>query len=79
MKELDIIPIFNVPYSPEYNPIEIVFSLIKRIFKQKRLASLAQGEKFDFKAGIKHSLTKLNNNTVKSICQNVLASVYENE
>ncbi len=79
MKDLDIIPVFNVAYSPEYNPIEIVFSLIKRTFKQKRLASLAQGEKFDFNAGIKHSLSNLNNNTVKSICRKVLASVFENE
>ncbi len=79
MKDLDIMPIFNVAYSPEFNPIEVVFSLIKRAFKQKRLASLAQEEKFDFKEGIKSSLNKINNNTVKSICKKVLANMYESE
>ena len=53
MKELDITPIFNVPYSPEYNPIEVVFSLLKRTFKQIRLGRFAMGERLDFKAGIR--------------------------
>ena len=28
--------VFNVPYSPEYNPIEYVFSIVKRNFKRLR-------------------------------------------
>jgi len=28
-----IIPIFNAPYCPEYNPIENVFSVVKRYFR----------------------------------------------
>ena len=36
-EHLDIKPIFNLPYSPDYNPIESVFSLVKRIFNRKRL------------------------------------------
>ena len=33
-RHLDIKPIFNLAYSPEYNPIELVFSQVKRIFNR---------------------------------------------
>ena len=46
-ENLDIKPIFNLPYSPDYNPIESVFSLVKRIFNRKRLEQLANIESFD--------------------------------
>ncbi len=32
MAKLDIRPIYNVGYSPEFNPIEAVFSKVKRKF-----------------------------------------------
>ena len=31
--ELGIIPIFNSTYSPKYNPIEVIFSQVKRHYK----------------------------------------------
>jgi transposase len=31
----NLIPIFNASYSPEYNPIEIIFGLMKRHFKKE--------------------------------------------
>ena len=31
-EQLNIMPIFNVGYSPEFNPIESVFSKVKAIF-----------------------------------------------
>ena len=39
-EELDIKPVFNVGYSPEYNPIEAVFSKVKARFNSKRLHNL---------------------------------------
>ena len=33
--------IFNVPYSPEYNPIEFVFSKVKQKFRTLRARKLA--------------------------------------
>ena len=32
--------VYNVPYSPDYNPIEFVFSLVKRNFKHMRAKKL---------------------------------------
>ena len=31
--QLNIKPIFNVPYFPDGNPIESIFSIVKRVFK----------------------------------------------
>jgi transposase len=36
VNENDIQFIFNVPYCPEYNPIENVFSQVKQIIKMKK-------------------------------------------
>ena len=41
MKAMNIEALFNVPYSPENNPIEKVFSLIIHQFKKDRLQHLA--------------------------------------
>ena len=35
--ELDVKPIYNVGYSPEFNPIESVFSQVKRTYNRERL------------------------------------------
>ena len=40
MSKLDIRPIYNVGYSPEFNPIEAVFSKVKRQFSCQRLHNL---------------------------------------
>ena len=45
--ELDIMPIFNVSYSPEFNPIESCFSQVKRHFCAERLNVLANFGVFD--------------------------------
>ena len=39
-EKLNITPVFNVAYSPEFNPIEAAFSKVKRIFNQRRLNCL---------------------------------------
>ena len=33
--------IYNVPYSPEYNPIEFVFSKVKQTFRTLRARKIA--------------------------------------
>ena len=40
MTKLNIRPIYNVAYSPEFNPIEAVFSKVKRQFSCQRLHNL---------------------------------------
>lgn len=38
--ELDIELIYNVPYAPQFNPIELVFAELKRSFLKLRLMKL---------------------------------------
>ena len=46
-EKLDIMPIFNVGYSPELNGIEAVFSKVKRTYNKQRLNCLVNQIQFD--------------------------------
>ena len=43
MQELDMVPIFSVPYSPQYNGIEIYFFLVKQEYKKALLQRIMKG------------------------------------
>ena len=49
----DIKPVFNVPYSPDFNPIEAVFSKVKRLFSNARLNLLVNKKGFNMDNEIK--------------------------
>ena len=55
--ELKITPIYNVSYSPDFNPIETVFASVKRIFKRERLHALTNGHDFDLNMGIRRAFS----------------------
>jgi transposase len=59
MVELDIKPIFNVGYSPEFNPIERIFSKVKRRFNAKRLSELVNNRGFNFERTINASFREV--------------------
>ena len=46
-------PVYNVSYSPEYNPIEAVFSKVKRLFTHSRLNHLVNKTGFNADKEIK--------------------------
>lgn len=50
--KLNITPIWNVPYSPEFNPIESVFSRVKMLFNKKRLNEIVNRRTFSFERTI---------------------------
>ena len=52
MDELSIPYIFSPPYSPDYNPIELVFSIFKSEMKKKRLTAILQGRAFNVEKNI---------------------------
>ena len=39
-EKLNIKPIFAPPYSPEFNPIEFVFNILKQKVKKMRLSDM---------------------------------------
>jgi len=55
-KRLKVRPIFNVPYSPDFNGIETYFSLIKGEYKKLILERLIKGIKVDSSSMIVQSI-----------------------
>ena len=58
-KELGVQIIWNVPYSPEYNPIEGAFSIVKNHFKRERLNAMLNDRIFSFQKGIQAAFKEL--------------------
>ena len=48
-KELDIEPLMVLVYSPDYNPIEMMFSKLKGIVKRMRLQDIVQQQNNEIK------------------------------
>ena len=54
-KELGIKLLLNVPYQPDYNPVESCISKIKSYYKKNKLRLLANEEIIDYAALIEES------------------------
>ena len=72
-QELDILPIYNVAYSPEYNPIESVFSQVKRTYNRERLNKLANGGLFDQTEGIRLAFKQITKQLVAACIKKSLS------
>ena len=57
--QLDIRPVWNVGYSPEFNPVEAVFSKVKYQFCRSRLNNLVNKVGFNADKEIKAALGKI--------------------
>ena len=55
-KRLNITPIYNVPYSPQYNGIESYFSIVKNHYKKQLLKRLTTDSDVDANKLIKEAL-----------------------
>ena len=64
-KRLKARPIFNVPYSPDFNGIETYFSLLKGEYKKLILERLIKGIKVDSSSMIVQSIQKVDQEKVK--------------
>lgn len=64
-EELGITTIRNIAYSPDLNPIEAVFSQVKRVFNKARLNALAREKEFDMISNIKKAFKVITPHLVK--------------
>ena len=55
MDELGIAYVYSVIYSPQFNPIEEVFAMSKKIIKDRRLKAIMNNEEIDLYDVIKDS------------------------
>lgn len=44
LKQLEILPVYNIPYAPYFNTIELFWNLVKCDFKRKILSKIIAGE-----------------------------------
>ena len=78
-QEYDIPLIFNMAYSPEYNPIETYFSLLKNFFKRIKLNYIANDKRIDVFEIVDKCTDKIKNKYVKNICKRGLEKLLEEE
>ena len=57
--KLNMEPIWNIGYSPEFNPIEAVFSKVKRLFNSQRLNNLVNKTRFNADKEIKGAFKQI--------------------
>ena len=60
MDELSIAYIFSPIYSPDYNPIEYVFSIAKKEVKMTRLKAILNEEEIDLYSVIEKAFSSIN-------------------
>ena len=77
MEELDMNPIMAPIYSPEYNPIELVFSQMKAIMKRYRLQDMATDRRRSFKELLPKVMRQLKIKNIDNCIQHVYDH-YEN-
>ena len=59
-RKYDILPVFNIPYCPQFNPIESYFSCLKGEYKRLILKAIIEKKDFDPKQLIKRALKSIN-------------------
>ena len=68
-KELKVTPIFNIPYSPQFNGIESYFSLLKNEYKNMLLQKVMKDENVEAVSLIKMAVANLDEEKTKKWAQ----------
>ena len=72
METLGISPVFNTAYSPEHNPIELVFAKVKHYFKVAKTNAIVNKRKEDTQLLIKRSFQKVSKEEVRNCIDHCL-------
>ena len=78
MAELKFTYCMSPFYSPDYNPIEYYFSMLKRLVKRERLQDLVANRQRDFDVIVKEVYDKISNYKIDNCILHVL-KLYEIE
>ncbi len=74
LKENKIEVIYNVPYGPEYNPIERVWAQFKAEFKKQKMSLILEGKAPNYEKMIRGIMTKFPKDKISSICSKMMKS-----
>ena len=58
-ERLNIVPIWNVPYRYDFQPIELVFSQVKRVYKKAKLSAFTNEKTFDYPTEIEKAFNSV--------------------
>jgi transposase len=76
-KQLRAKPIFNVPYSPDFNGIETFFSQVKAHYKNLVLQKLVKGIRPDVVAAIHQSISSVAKEKVQACVNHGLKNIQQ--
>ena len=76
MAKLSFIPIFNIAYSPQYNPIEGIFGLVKRTYKSLNTAAVVNCEQIKTRQWIDYSFERVKHKAVQAHIERSLKFIY---
>ena len=77
MAELDIRPIWNPVYSPEFNPIEMAFAQVKAAYKKEKLRRLAHGIEFNHNEVVYQAFGAVTRQNVGNYVRHCEAALHE--
>ena len=67
---LNITPVYNIPYSPQFNGIESYFSLLKHEYKKELLKKLMHDQEFSVIRLIKRSFVMVEDEKTRACARN---------
>jgi transposase len=73
--KLNIFPIFSLPYSPQFNGIESVFSIAKANYKRELLRAVLKGERLQPKAMINHAIQSLDREKISACLRHGMSEI----
>lgn len=74
-QNLGIRPIFNVPYSPQFNGIEAVFSMVKAAYKKQLLTNILEGRTQQRPTLIKQAILNLDRERIARCVRHGLSEI----
>jgi transposase len=64
--------IFNIPYCPQFNPIERVWAIVKNTYKRRKLKFVSYKDKKKHENLVRQCMDSISEKQVRSICEKTL-------
>ena len=74
LKQNQVEVIFNVPYGPEFNPIERVWSMLKAEFKKQKMSLILEGQAPKYEKMIREIMKMYPKERISSVCAKTMKS-----
>jgi hypothetical protein len=78
-EDLNMVPIYSIPYSPQYNGIESYFFLVKQQYKKRLLQRIMKDQSLDIRRLIHESIKAVEDWKTKNCCDGGLKEVFDIE